>query len=224
METVRSLEYKLNDIIDNEFEKEFYNIDDRLVLECCDGILRMDNIEKYLITREQFLKNKMAILGEKISKRHKTVKVLLVAAIIAALVTVFALGYAQVKYDIFHFSDHSDVVIDLKSQKTVQSLNLNYIPDGFTLIDKSERKTLMIYEYSNGELYFNVSKKGKGGTFSINTEYADKKIIVIDNVEYITFGEKEHGGGIIWTKDDYVYRVIGGLGEDELLKIAKSVS
>ena len=85
METVRSLEYKLNGIIEDEIEKDVSEMDDRLVLECCDGILRMDNIEKYLITREQFLKNKMAILGEKISKRHKTVKVLLVAAIIAAL-------------------------------------------------------------------------------------------------------------------------------------------
>ena len=220
METAYSLEHKLNNIIENEFEKDVCQIDDRLVLECCNGILRLDNIEKYLITQEQLLKNKLTIIGERVSTRHKNIKVILIAAAIAVLLTVMALGYAQVKYNIFHFSDHSEVRINLKSEKAVNSLDVKYIPEGFTLIDKEERKTYICYDYSNGALYFSISKKGKGGTVSINTEYVNQKIIVVDNVEYIIYGEREHGGGVLWSKDDFVYQVIGGLDEDELLKIA----
>lgn len=224
METVRSLEYKLNDIIDNEFEKEFYNIDDRLVLECCDGILRMDNIEKYLITREQFLKNKMAILGEKISKRHKTVKVLLVAAIIAALVTVFALGYAQVKYDIFHFSDHSTVRFSSANDVKVYDLKVGYVPEGFTCSGKNYLKTTWTEEYSNGDLCFNIVKEAISQERDINTEFSESKIINIDGLDYIVYGEDVHGRGILWISNNYLYSLAGNLKEDELLKIAKSVS
>ncbi len=224
METVRSLEYKLNDIIDNEFEKEFYNIDDRLVLECCDGILRMDNIEKYLITREQFLKNKRAILGKKISKRHKTVKVLLVAAIIAALVTVFALGYAQVKYDIFHFSDHSTVRFSSANNAKVYDLNVGYVPEGFVLTESDYEGRAWYETYFKGNLFFSVLKGSASEKININTEFGESRLVNLGGVDYIVYGEDVYGRGIVWIKDNYEYRISSNLSEEELLKIALSVS
>ena len=44
-ENLYSLERKLNEIIDIEFEKSVSKIDDRLIMECCDGMLRMDKSE-----------------------------------------------------------------------------------------------------------------------------------------------------------------------------------
>lgn len=45
-EKVRSLEEKLNRIIDEELKKDVSQIDDQLIMECCDGLLRMDNADR----------------------------------------------------------------------------------------------------------------------------------------------------------------------------------
>lgn len=109
-ETIRSLERKLNKIIDDELQKDISKIDDRMVMECCDALLRMDDVNQYMITEAK--KNELisTIVGKKsksVRRMMKPIKILLIAAIIIVLLAVGSLGYAQYKYNIFNFSDHS---------------------------------------------------------------------------------------------------------------------
>ncbi|MBQ7596769.1 MAG: hypothetical protein IJU45_08915, partial [Clostridia bacterium] len=144
-ETICSLEAKLNKTIDSEIEKESESFDRGLVIECCDGLLRLGSTEKYILTARQVIANKSAILGKEITSAanknsRKTLRTILIAAIIAVLLAVAALGYAQVKYDILHFSDHSTVLFGDKNNKKVDDLTVGYVPEGFELTEEDRKK------------------------------------------------------------------------------------
>ena len=49
-ENMRSLERKLNQIIDDELKKNIPQIDTELIMACCDGLLRIDDIKRYTVT------------------------------------------------------------------------------------------------------------------------------------------------------------------------------
>lgn len=146
-ETIRSLERKLNKIIDDELQKDVSQIDDRMVMECCDALLRMDDVNQYMITEAQ--KNELisAIVSKKsksVRRMMKPIKILLIAAIIIVLLAVGSLGYAQYKYNIFNFSDHSIINFSYTGNNKVNDLKTGYIPDGFVLNSESKNK----YEYT----------------------------------------------------------------------------
>ncbi len=52
-ENIESLEKELNRIIDVELAKDVSCIDDRLVMACCDGLLRMEKTDRYMITESE---------------------------------------------------------------------------------------------------------------------------------------------------------------------------
>ncbi len=100
-ETILSLEQKLNDAVDCELKKEVPDVDDCFVMACCDGLLRLGDTEKYVLSAHKVLANKSAILGKKAAARpgRRALRIILAAAIIALLLVVSAFGYAQVKYN-----------------------------------------------------------------------------------------------------------------------------
>ena len=57
-----------------------------------------------------------------------------------------------------------------------------------------------------------------------DTENFVSEKIVDNNVIYIYCQGNENISNLIWTKNDYVYRVSGTLTKEELLKIAKNVN
>ena len=58
----------------------------------------------------------------------------------------------------------------------------------------------------------------------INTEYKGAKVQTVGGIDYIEFGESEHGQGVVWEDDGYKYIVSGNVSSQLLLKIATSVS
>ncbi len=226
-ENIRALEIKLNRIIDTELEKNISQIDGDLVMACCDGLLRMENTDRYMLTEEKVRKSIDSIIGKKSSsatKLTKPIKILLIAAIIAALLVIGSLGFAQYKYNIFKFSDHSTVMFSHTDSKRVGDLEADYIPEGFVLTYEDNKKYGCSKEYTNGEVHFTITKQSGSKKVEINTEYKDSKVTAIGGTDYIEFGETEHGQGIVWEKDGYQYVLSGNIQSQELLKIAISVS
>ena len=112
-ENIESLEKELNRIIDVELAKDVSRIDDRLVMACCDGLLRMEKTDRYMITESEMKESIDSLFRKKqkpVTKLTKKIKILLIAAIIAILLAIGSLGYSQYKYNIFNFSDHSTVI------------------------------------------------------------------------------------------------------------------
>ena len=225
-ETIRSLERKLNKIIDDELQKDVSQIDDRMVMECCDALLRMDDVNQYMITEAK--KNELisAIVSKKsksVRRIMKPIKILLIAAIIIVLLAVGSLGYAQYKYNIFNFSDHSIINFSHTENNKVNDLKTGYIPDGFVLNSESKNKYEYTKEYAKDNEFFIITKLTTYNEININTEYKDGTVKQIDGIDYIVYGDVEHGQGIVWEKNECQYTVSGNLSSQDLLKIALSV-
>ncbi len=225
-ETIRSLERKLNKIIDDELQKDVSQIDDRMVMECCDALLRMDDVNQYMITEAK--KNELisAIVSKKsksVRRMMKPIKILLIAAIIIVLLAVGSLGYAQYKYNIFNFSDHSIINFSHTENNKVNDLKTGYIPDGFVLNSESKNKYEYTKEYAKDNEFFIITKLTTYNEININTEYKDGTVKQIDGIDYIVYGDVEHGQGIVWEKNECQYTVSGNLSSQDLLKIALSV-
>lgn len=83
-ENMRSLERKLNQIIDDELKKNIPQIDTELIMACCDGLLRIDDIKRYTVTESE-VKDSIAIICKKpkeIIGFMRPLRILLIAAII----------------------------------------------------------------------------------------------------------------------------------------------
>lgn len=225
-EIIRSLERKLNKIIDDELQKDVSQIDDRMVMECCDALLRMDDVNQYMITEAKKEELISAIFSKKpksVRRIAKPINILLIAAIIIVLLAVASLGYAQYKYNIFNFSDHSTINFSQTGNNKVDDLKIGYIPDGFVLNSKSKNKFESTNEYVNGDNFLTISKQSGVDIATINTEFEKDKITQINGIDYIEFGEEKYGKGIMWERNGFQYLISGSLSSQELLKIAGSV-
>ena len=60
-------------------------------------------------------------------------------------------------------------------------------------------------------------------SIDVNTEYVDGRIVSINDIDYLIYGEAKHGRGILWSINDYTYSITGNLAEEEMIKIAVSV-
>lgn len=225
-ESMASLERKLNEIIDNELKKDTSQIDDRLVMECCDGLLRMDNTARYMISKSEMRNSIDTVVGKKsrhITKMKKSVKVLLIAAIIAIMLAVGSLGYAQYKYNIFNFSDHATVMFSGVNKRRVGNLEMSFIPNGFVLNYESNNKYECSREYFKGNNFFVVSKQTSIDKIDIDTEHGGAKVTQLNGIDYIEYGEADSGMGIVWEQDGFKYTVTGNISRNVLFKIAISI-
>lgn len=224
MENIKKNIYiKLNGLIDSELEKE--NPDAELIGECVDGILRLMPESAYQLTAERRENNILRILNEKTDRRFRSkfVRILLVAAIIAALLLGSVFAYTIIEYKIHDYDTYSIVWANILPKWIDEPIVVSYIPEGFELVDSFDGKTVSAVDYENSEGVGISISKIKDKKIEINTEYVKPEKIVIGEIEYIVFGEEEHGKGVVWFTDDYVFSISASLSDEELLKIAQSV-
>ena len=60
-------------------------------------------------------------------------------------------------------------------------------------------------------------------TFKNNSEFFESEEIIVNNIKYTYCQGNEGVNNLVWTKNDYVYRIDGALSKEEMLKIAKTV-
>ncbi len=117
--------------------------------------------------------------------------------------------------------------VGFKNNKKVKDLTVGYIPEGFSLTEEVRQKVIWINAYYKGDLFLNVTKKAVPSEINIDTEFNGSKIITNNGIEYIVYGdfkEKTGGKGIMWVANDYMYHVSTNTTEEEMLKVAFSVS
>lgn len=157
-------------------------------------------------------------------------KKIIICAIIASMLLTFSFTTAAYWEEIKSFfmeifSDHTRVthIAEDDFPKTIEDIYIpEYISNGFAL-QESEINILSTYFYYQSEYkYFSFEQQTKSVVTNINSELSDVEIIdvggydgyylQIDNI--ITF---------TWITDEYVFRIIGDIGKDEVIKIATSV-
>lgn len=155
----------------------------------------------------------------------RTIKVMLVAAIICALLlTAFVIPSSR-EFMLDKFDIASRYKITENNKNSVDGeITVGYIPEGFELIETHyvDKQIINDYENYNGN-YFTIFKNSSAAEVDFDTENYTSEEMIIDSVEYIYCQGDLDMNNLIWTKNDYIYRIDGTLSKEELLKIAKTI-
>ena len=80
------------------------------------------------------------------------------------------------------------------------------------------------YKYtSEDNEEFVVSKFSSSIELDLDTETGNIETINIDEKVYSYYVDENNYNYLVWTVNDYVYRINGTISKDELLKIAETV-
>ena len=155
-----------------------------------------------------------------------TVKVMLVAAVLTALLlTAFVIPSSR-EFIIDNFDIFSRYQLTESNDNSVNGeITVGYIPEGFelTYVQTFSRAIINDFTDTNGNI-FTITKGASSTKLESNTEDVNTETIVINNITYYYCLSKNNIGNIIWSKNDYVYQISGGLSKYELVKIAETVS
>lgn len=154
-----------------------------------------------------------------------TVKVLLVAAILSALMlTAFVIPSSR-EFIIDNLGIYSTYELTEDNNNSVSGeITVGYIPDGFELTLKQNCDKYTCYQYESKNKYSLIIHKFSSSTrIEFDTQDVDTTEIVIDGITYTYCKSLSGNGSVVWNKNDYIYRVDGNLTRDEMLKIAQTV-
>lgn len=185
-------------------------------------------IPKHKFSKKHIEKIKEIYKTESKENKHKlsnkTIKFLLIAAILLSLATaVFAIP-ASKEFIIDKFFNHSEYnVVDTNDAKDVTSLKLNYIPVGFEKTEEYESDDLYAYAYDNTDQYFYVKKYTIDTNIGYDTEKYDEENIKINEIIAIYFRSDNEVNGTIFNNGEYIFIVDGNICKDEIVKIAQNV-
>ena len=155
----------------------------------------------------------------------KTVKVLMIAAVLSALLlTAFVIPSSR-EYIIDNFDIFSRYQLTESNDNSVNGeITVGYIPEGFELVDKQLSSKTMIYNYKNSNSsYISVMKSSSIVNIEFDTETGSLEEIVIDGKIYTYFLDSNNFGYLVWNKNDYLYQIHSSISKDEMIKIAETV-
>lgn len=155
----------------------------------------------------------------------KTIKVMLVAAIISALLlTAFVIPSSrEFILDRFDIASRYKITENNKNSVTGE-ISVGYIPDGFELVEQGEYVKTIYNKYeSKDERFFTIFKFPSSMEVDFNTEGSISEEIIVDRTKYIYCKGNLGINNLIWTKYDYVYRISGPISRDEMINISKTI-
>ena len=155
----------------------------------------------------------------------KTVKVLLVAAVLLALLlTAFVIPSSR-EFILDKFDTHSTYKLTEDNNNSVTNeMVVGYLPDGFELQEQNrfDKQIVNVYSSKDGK-FFTIQKSSSSMKVEFNTEGFITEEVEIDNIMYVYCQGEKGVNNIVWSKNDYVYRIDGNLTKEEFIKIAKTV-
>ena len=154
-----------------------------------------------------------------------TVKVMLVAAVLSALLlTAFVIPSSR-EFIIDKFHNYSTYKLTEDNGNSVNGeITVGYIPEGFELVEKqSYSKQLTSIFKNENEKHLIIYKSASTSKINFDTEDLNVKMFDVNGIKY-TVCIDEHGNvNILWTKNDYIYRIDGNISVEELIKVSETV-
>ena len=156
----------------------------------------------------------------------KTVKVLMIAAVLSALLlTAFVIPSSR-EYIIDNFDIFSRYQLTESNDNSVNGeITVGYIPEGFELESNISKSKILYKQYvsNNGQIFI-IYKYASSMKIEYDSENADSDIIYLNDTAYTYTENPDSFNSMIWTKNDYVYKLEGSISKDEFMIIAQSVS
>lgn len=187
-----------------------------------------DEIPKHEFSQKHNEKMKTLFQDEPKDKKHKlsrkSVTFILIAAIIMAVATTAFAIPSYREFIIEKFTDHSEYnVVDTKNAKMVESLKVNYIPDGFKKAEEDKTNDFYVEIYNNNDKYFFVKKYTLDTNIGYDTEKYDSEKIKINGIDAVYYRNDNELDGIIFNNSEYIFVVNGNISKEELVKVAQNV-
>ena len=155
----------------------------------------------------------------------KTVKVLMIAAVLSALLlTAFVIPSSR-EYIIDNFDIFSRYQLTESNDNSVNGeITVGYIPEGFELIDKQIYSKNCTVDYRNAEgIEIKIIKSSSKNEVDFDTESGNTENIILSDLLYTYYVDENNCRYFVWNKNDYVYQVYGVISKEELLKIVETV-
>lgn len=155
----------------------------------------------------------------------RTVKVMLVAAVLSALLlTAFVIPSSR-EFIIDKFDIYSTYKLTEDNGNSVNGeITVGYIPEGFEPTKKEHYSKHMCYQYdsTNGESIV-IYKYSSSMKVDFDTENVVVEEIVVDSTIYKYCTSISGNCNVIWNSNDYIYKVEGNMAKNELIKIAETI-
>lgn len=125
------------------------------------------------------------------------------------------------KFSIFVSED----IDENKESVELTSFTINYIPEGFELVDINEGRKMLIYNYlgkNNQEFYIKLLDSSDKGKSYYDTEGVEVEEIIFKGSKGYTWQTNEMNY-LIWHQNGVEFHIVGNLNKDEILKVAKNI-
>lgn len=188
-----------------------------------------DEIPKHEFSQKHDEKMKTLFQDDPKDKKHrlsrKSITFILIAAIIMAVATTaFAIPSCR-EFILKQYSSYSEYYVPDAKNSRVESLEVNYVPDGFEKNDDYDK--YFIYYYSNvdnNKEYFEVHKSVLNAKISFDSKKYDSESIYINGIEGVYFSsDDEKDKGIVFNDGKYIFTIKGNIDKQTLIKIAQNV-
>lgn len=106
------------------------------------------------------------------------------------------------------------------------SFKINYIPDGFELMNINEGHKMIIYNYiseNNQEFYIKILASSGEDKSYYDTEGSKIDEVNVKGIQAYTW-ETDKMTYLIWYIDGIEYHIVGNLNRDDILKVAENIS
>lgn len=186
------------------------------------------DIPKHKFSKKHNSKMKALLQAENSDKKQRitknTIKFLIMAAILLAIAaTAFAIPASRA-FIVEKFFDHSAYnVVDTGQTKKVESLEVNYIPNGFELDEEYKTDVFYVKVYTYTDQIFYVEKYELNTNIGFDTEKYNSESIKINGIDAIYYKSDNSEKGIIFNNGEYIFIISGNVDEEDLVKIAQNV-
>lgn len=199
------------------------NFEEACLMSCEKWVSSFSDEDDFVFGKS--FEKKMELLTDKMrnDKYHKmsrkTMRVLIVAAIILSFATTaFAIPNTR-KYIIEQFQDHfSYLVTDVDEIDITEDISIGYVPDGFIKTDEDHSDVGIYCEYTNNSEWFSVLKHPID--IAINYDNNSQEIQKINNIDYV-IASMNDTQVIVWNNGQYTYRIMGNIDKSTLITIAE---
>lgn len=166
-----------------------------------------------------------------IGKYSSRVACILLAFVVASGITIMSVkGWrSQVLNFIFDSKSPNSVIsfddgtnkYETIDKYSSDKVSLNYIPEGFALLQETESEGRLHLYFKNNDKYLQFSMQRLSGTASIDTENAEVEKLTINGKDMF-FISKPEVNVLFWSDETSYIRITSNLDKNEVIKMAEN--
>lgn len=168
----------------------------------------------------------------KISHRRMIKRALILVAVLILALGTLIVSVDAVRMKVFNYvfqehPGHTKLIpsdIEEPEERNMPDFQLGYVPEGYKMVNYDRDHSTLWVDYDNGKeqyIHFSVDYAADA-SFSIDNDTFVREETRVGEYQAWYFYD-DMGGLLIWQMDKYLLTVDGGVGRDEIMKMAKSV-